>query len=146
MVSKVKEINVSNVDKVKYCFDNLDLSELNKKVGELLNDPTFKFEKTFRVTQNGNTAYINIKSDKNLVKDCGILQLGLKSVLLQDFGTHVLESVVYDKNDNIVESTFRLHIVIDARYEIRNGGSNGITILVADYFVEDKRWEFYMFD
>ena len=146
MVSNVKEISVSSVDKVKYCFDNLDLSELNKKVGELLKDPKFNFEKTFRVTQNGNTAYINIKSDKNLVKECGILQLGLKSVLLKDFGVHVLENVVYDKNDNIVESTFRVHIVIDARFELINGGSNGITILAADYFVEDKKWEFYRFD
>lgn len=146
MVSNVKEISVSSVDKVKYCFDKLDLSELNKKVGELLKDPTFNFEKTLRVTQNGNTAYINIKSDKNLVKECGILQLGLRSVLLKDFGVHVLENVVYDKNDNIVESTFRLHIVIDARFELIHGGSNGITILVADYFVEDKKWEFYRFD
>ena len=146
MVSNVKEISVSSVDKVKYCFDKLDLSELNKKVGELLKDPTFNFEKILRVAQNGNTAYINIKSDKNLVKECGILQLGLKSVLLQDFGVHILENVVYDKNDNIVESTFRLHIVIDIRFELIHGGSNGITILDADYFVEDNKWEFYRFD
>ena len=67
MVSNVKEISVSSVDKVKYCFDKLDLSELNKKVGELLKDPTFNFEKTLRVILQLNKSYIKLENNYNFV-------------------------------------------------------------------------------
>ena len=140
---------------IKAAFDGLDLTDLNVYMSAKFGTEIV-FKKILREIVSNYR--INIECDKNFADTTGILKYSLRSVFLRDFGVTVCKYVEYDKElkealirDNefdkietiikVVGLTVRF--VIDARYELNSGGSNGIPILSAEYDLNKKEWRFY---
>lgn len=150
MQTKTIETNKNQV--IKKCYSQLDkkaMTTLNDKLNKMLKT-NICLKKEFIETMSyaKRRAQIKMYCNKNLVKHCGIFQLGLKAARLQDFGVHVYEIVEYDNTLPPEKQIFKtigysLHVVFDIRYELINGGTNGITFLSADYDYQTKTWTFY---
>ncbi len=157
---KRTQLEVSDKDILLKHFECLDITPLNEKLSELLGfNPQLNKKATEKTVFGHNNLKIEIKSDTNFVDKCGIIALGLKSAKIQDFGTHLYKILEYDEeeverkrkeNNGRVELTplthivgYTFHVCLDIRYELISGGTNGITILSADYDFNNNAWTFY---
>jgi len=70
---------------------------------------------------------MNVRSN-NLKDQCGIMECVYKEVQLQDFGSG------FDKDTNL------FNVTINFRYQIIDGGSNGLNVGTYLYNVETKQW------
>lgn len=150
-------IEESNVDKIKEIFEDLDLNGLQEKISEIVGTDVI-MEKKLEISHRYNRDYARIKifSEQNLKDYCGFIGLGVKSIKIQDFGVIIKKKVEYDKelfdklskegkyleHKNIMKiKEYIIHVIIDSRYELKNGGSNGIGLLSADYNPTTKTWK-----
>lgn len=149
----IKEISTNKPYDLKACYEKLNdnaIGRLERKLSKLLG-VNIKITKEYIDADDRlfSRKYASIKlyCDENLVNHCGIIALGIKSAKLQDFGVHVYKTIEYDENDTSESPKYkclgyRLHVTFDIRYTLKCGGSNGISVLNADYNFKTNKWSF----
>ena len=145
-----KQIITTNKEDINYVFEKLDLTGLEKKLKNM-----FGFD--LSLTKTLNDTHIKLSSERNLVDEVGILAYGLKSVYIQDFGVIVYKTIEYEDidleiakksldctkfNETITTIGYDIYVIIDARYTLKAGGSNGISLLSGYYNLSKKEWTF----
>ena len=157
-MKKATIIDVYENEIIQEAFDKLDLDFLNREIQKLFG---FEISLTKELTSyrcfNRDKLKIKIFCEDNLIDKCGVMQYGLQSAYLQDFGVHIRQLIEYD-NDKLEEERSKnldsyipvtafsntldilVYVTLDIRYTLKNGGSNGITILSASYEVNANKW------
>lgn len=140
---------------VQKFMDNIDWAPFHQYLQQ-----QFGFDtglKTSIITDDGRFK-IRLVGTDNLVDKCGVLAPCFRDVHIEDFGSNLSRSVDYDEelykkavregrwdctwddfDAKFGPIVFGAHI--DFRYEMKNGGRNGLSLFCAEYSERDG-WKF----
>lgn len=124
--------------------ENLDLLPLFNKIHELLGDNTIQFSSEIKNGSEG--PYIEFSSE-DIVDRCGIFQLALKYLVVDNFSTGIYST---NRNEFFNDTTGEVqldephyYVSVHFSYKSHNGGMNGMEILRASYNEKgDHQWLF----
>ena len=110
------------------------------------------------IEKNKKIFKINLHSKENLVKNSGVFQSCFRSVRIEDFGIRFYEKVEYDEDllkelqdndkwDEIEKMDIKVlenfvTITLDLRYYLKEGGSNGVSLMTTTYNFNSGKWDF----
>lgn len=154
-----KKWEVLDVNRLNSLVEEIKLDDLEKELSNKLETPiklTIDIEPKTRIDKN--SLQIKIYCKENLVKKSGVFSSCFRSVRLEDFGVKIFDDVEFDEDivkelqskkdwdalknieTNILDTI--LYVTFDLRYYLKDGGSNGVTLLSASYNFKTKQWNF----